>query len=90
MAVVKNITPDRLHLFSPDAPPIEAGDEVTLSDERFVGRAWPKSTWKLVKPPVGYSDASTDDAHLWVAPEPEPESADATEAEAEPKKAGRS
>jgi len=73
VAKVKNISPDRLSLFRPDAPPIDAGDEVTVSDANFIGRAWPMSTWELVEPPLstgGYVDQSTDDAHLWVAPEP--------------------
>lgn len=72
MAVVRNKTGDTLTLFSPDAPPVDPGGEVTISDERFVERAWPTSTWEVVKRPDGdYVDASTDDAHLWVAPAPE-------------------
>lgn len=68
MAVVKNTTPDRLHLFSPDAPPVDPGDEVTISDERFVDRAWPKSTWALVKKPgKEYLDASSEEAHLFTS-----------------------
>jgi hypothetical protein len=67
VAVVQNITADDLSLFSADAPPAKAGDEVEVSDARFVGRAWPKSTWKLVKKPAkDYLDASTDDAYLFV------------------------
>lgn len=70
MAVVRNITPDRLHLFSTDAPPCDPGDVVTIRDEVFVDRAWPSSTWDVVEPPVmdGYVDCSTDDAHLWTIP----------------------
>lgn len=67
MAIVKNKTGDVLTLFRPDAPPVDAGGEVTLSDETFAGRAWPTSTWELVKPPgTGYVDKSTKDAHLYV------------------------
>ena len=71
MAVVRNITPDARSLFSADAPPAEPGDDVTISDARFVDRAWPKSTWELVEPPAleGYTDQSVEDAYLW-APEP--------------------
>jgi len=76
VAKVKNITPDRLTLFRPDAPPVDPGDEVTVSDANFLDRAWPTSTWELVEPPAGV-DRSTDDAHLWVAAEPsEPEASD--------------
>lgn len=69
MAVVQNITSDTLALFRPDAPPVQPKDKVTVSDENFVGRAWPKSTWKLVEPPKGkgYTDASTEDAHIFLA-----------------------
>ena len=75
MAVIKNITTDVLHLFHADAPPIDAGDEVTVSDERFVDRAWPKSTWELVEPPIlaGYIDRSLEDAYVYVEGEPDPE-----------------
>lgn len=74
MAVVRNKTGDTLALFSPDAPPVDPGGEVTISDERFVDRAWPTSTWEVVEPPGdGYEDASSEDAHLFLpAPEPEP------------------
>lgn len=74
MAAIKNITPDALSLFTPDAPPCQPGDTVTISDERFVDRAWPKSTWELVEPPTldGYTDQSPEDAYIW-APAPEPE-----------------
>lgn len=73
MAKVKNITNDVLSLFRADAPPIQPGDEVTVRDENFVGRAWPTSSWELVEPPTldGYSDQSTDDATVWAEiPEP--------------------
>jgi hypothetical protein len=67
VAVVRNITSDVLTLFSTDAPPAQPGDEIPVSDERFVDRAWPKSTWELVKKPAkDYVDASTDDAYLFV------------------------
>lgn len=71
MAVVRNKTGDTLALFSPDAPPVDPGGEVTISDERFVERAWPTSTWEVVTAPEGYVDASTDDAHLWVEAQPD-------------------
>ncbi|UUW87401.1 hypothetical protein [Pimelobacter simplex] len=67
MARIRNITRDTLSLFRSDAPPIDAGDEVTVRDENFVDRAWPKSTWDLVEPPEldGYVDQSSDDAWLY-------------------------
>lgn len=68
MAVVRNISNDNLALFRQDAPLSRAGDEITVSDENFAGRAWPKSTWELVKKPVKarYKDASTEDAHIFL------------------------
>lgn len=74
MATVKNKTGDTLALFRSDAPPVDPGGEVTLRDEVFAERAWPTSTWEVVTPPGdGYTDASTDDAHLFLpAPEPAP------------------
>ncbi|WP_418059943.1 hypothetical protein [Pimelobacter simplex] len=70
MARIRNITRDTLSLFRSDAPPIDAGDEVTIRDENFVDRAWPKSTWDLVEPPTldGYVDQSSDDAWLYAEP----------------------
>jgi hypothetical protein len=68
VAVVRNKTDDVLTLFRADAPPVDAGGEVTVSDANFVGRAWPTSTWELVEAPEGYDDASTDEAHLYVEP----------------------
>ncbi len=73
VAVVKNLTGDVLSLFSPDAPPIDPGGEVTVRDENFAGLAWPKETWELVEPPGdGYDDASLDDAHLFTPAQPKP------------------
>jgi hypothetical protein len=76
MATVKNKTGDVLALFRSDAPPVDPGGEVTLRDELFAGRAWPTSTWELVTAPGdGYTDASDEDAHLFLPesePEPEP------------------
>lgn len=70
MAAIRNITKDTLSLFRADAPPIEPGDEVTLRDENFVDRAWPKSTWDLVTAPEldGYVDHSNDEAWLFAEP----------------------
>lgn len=69
MATVKNITPDVLALFRADAPPVQPGDSIEVRDENFADRAWPKSTWALVKAPAKpYVDASTDDAHLFTLP----------------------
>lgn len=74
MAVVRNITPDALSVFRSEAPPCQPGDEVTVKDENFVGRAWPKSTWEVVTPPEGdYVDNDTEDAYCFVLPEPKPE-----------------
>ena len=83
MAVVKNKTGDVLHLFSPDAPPVDPGGEVTVSDENFANRAWPIETWELVTPPgAGYVDASLDDAHMFV-PAPAKKTAKKTAAKGE-------
>ena len=72
MAVVRNITPDALSVFRSEAPPCQPGDEVTVKDENFVGRAWPKSTWEVVvEPEGGYVDNDTEDAYCFVLPEPE-------------------
>src|SRR4051794_12652583 len=73
MATVRNKTRDVLALFRSDAPPVDPGGEVTLRDEVFVERAWPTATWEIVTAPAldGYVDASTEDAHLWVAAQPE-------------------
>lgn len=70
MAVIRNTTNDTLSLFRADAPPIDPGDEITVRDENFVDRAWPKSTWELVEPPQldGYTDHSTDEAWLYAEP----------------------
>lgn len=78
MAVVRNKTPDTLTLFRADAPPVDPGGEVTVSDKNFVDRAWPTSTWEVVTPPKldGYVDASDEDAHLWVAAVPDDEAFD--------------
>lgn len=72
MAVVKNITPDALSVFRSDAPPVQPGDSVTIKDENFVGRAWPRSTWEVVTEPEGYVDDDTPDAYVFV---PAPEAA---------------
>jgi hypothetical protein len=66
VAVVKNKTNDVLSLFRADAPPVDAGGEVTVSDETFAERAWPTSTWDLIEKPKGYQDKSTDEAYLYV------------------------
>ncbi len=89
MAKVKNVTKDVLSLFSAGAPPCEPGDTIAVSDAKFVGRAWPKSTWDLVEPPKGdYMNASLEDAWLYIEPEPElpPEPAEETEQEPTPKR----
>lgn len=77
MARIRNITPDTRSLFHMDAPPVTPDDEVTVRDENFVDRAWPKSTWDLVEPPEleGYVDQSTDDAWLYVAAPFQPDAA---------------
>lgn len=68
MAVVKNITHDVLSLGTPDGAQVRGGKPVEVPDEEFVGRAWPKSTWELVKKPgKGYTDASIEDAHVFVS-----------------------
>jgi hypothetical protein len=67
VAVVRNITNDDLSLSIPNAPVARAGKEAEVPDAAFVDRAWPKSTWTLVKKPgKDYIDASTDDAVLFV------------------------
>lgn len=70
MAVLRNRTTNRLSLFRPDAPPIEAGGEVTVRDERVVGRTWPRVTWEFIEPPEGYDDVGPADAYLFT-PTPE-------------------
>jgi hypothetical protein len=71
VAEVKNITKDELSLFRADAPPVQPGDTVTVKDENFVGRAWPKSTWALVKKPGKpyVEDTSVSDAYVFNEPE---------------------
>lgn len=87
MAKVKNLTPDTLSLFRTDAPPVDPGGEVKVRDANFVDRAWPKSTWDLIEPPVleddldGYVDLSTDEAWLFVKPVAE---SDASDGESKP------
>ena len=72
MAVLKNITPDARSLFAADAPSLDPGDEAKVPDERFAGRAWPKSTWELVElPGKGYLDESTPDAYVFNPKQPE-------------------
>lgn len=80
MAVVKNLTPDTLALFRPDAPPVDPGDEVTVRDAIVVGRAWPRQTWEFVTPPEGHTDVGPDDAYVF---EPTPEKP--AKSEAKPK-----
>jgi hypothetical protein len=72
MAKVKNISGDALSLFRADAPPVRPGDVVTVRDENFVDRAWPRATWELVEAPEldGYEDDDTDDAYVFVVPGP--------------------
>ena len=84
MAVIKNVSGETLSLFRPDAPPVDADGEITVRDENFVDRAWPKDTWELVTPPEinGYSDASIEDAWLWRPSEPTPMKAAAKKAAA--------
>lgn len=80
MAVVRNNTPDVLALFRPDALPVQPGGEVTVADENFAGRAWPKSTWSLVKKPgKGFVDASPEDAYLYLPADAEEHAADSTD-----------
>lgn len=68
MAVLRNISGETLSLFTPSAPPTDADGEITVRDENFVDRAWPKGTWELVSPPEldGYADASIEDAWVWL------------------------
>jgi len=69
VAVVRNITGEALSLFRSDGQIVRAGKEVEIPDADFAGRAWPTSTWALVKKPStkDYVDASADDAHVFVA-----------------------
>ncbi|WP_183092906.1 hypothetical protein [Nocardioides stalactiti] len=77
MAVIKNITPDALSLFNTGAPPVYPGDEVEISDEKFVGLAWSSDTWEIVVPPAvdGVVSVPLDDATLYLPEDevPEPE-----------------
>lgn len=64
MAVVRNKTPDDLSLL--DGASVKADAELDVPDDLFVDRAWPKSTWAIVKKPgKGYTDASVDDAYVF-------------------------
>jgi hypothetical protein len=67
VAVVRNIIGDDLSLFRSDGQIVRAGKEVEVADGLFVGRAWPKSTWAVVKKPADCVDVSLDDAHVFVA-----------------------
>lgn len=64
MAVVRNITDDALALTS--GATVGPGKEHSVPDEQFVDRAWPKSTWALVrKPAKGCVDVSPEDAFVF-------------------------
>lgn len=68
MAVVRNITDEALTLSS--GLTVGPGKEETIPDAEFVDRAWPKSTWALVrKPGKGYTDASPEDAFAFTSAE---------------------
>lgn len=87
MATIQNITADERSIFRADAPQVFPEDKVNVRDENFAGRAWPKSTWNLVKKPgADYIDASTDDAWLFYdkATAPEIESIEPATPEAAP------
>lgn len=75
MAVLKNITADERSLFRVEGQVVKPGDSVEIPDEEAANRAWPKSTWEVLKKPgKDYVDKSLDDAHLFVpksAPEVE-------------------
>ena len=84
MAVIKNISGETRHLFRPDAPPVYDGDEITIPDEDFVGRAWPTDTWQLVTAPAKPAiDASPVDAVLYLPPGEPPADLDLSETEQE-------
>ena len=73
MAVLENITPDTLAVAAPGSPgkAVPPGGHLEVADADFADRAWPTSTWRLVKKPgKDYLDASLDDAVLYVT-EPE-------------------
>lgn len=68
MAQVRNISPNALLV----------GDRVVGIDELldvpdadFLDRAWPTSTWALVKPPTSGRDISPSDATVWTSAAPE-------------------
>jgi len=81
VAVVQNITGEKLSLWHAGSPPVDADDKVTIPDEQFVDRAWPKSVWKLVTKPKGYADASLDDAYVFLSAPADEDPAPATDAE---------
>jgi hypothetical protein len=62
VARIKNITNDALSLFTPDAPRVQPGDVVTISDDKLTDRAWQKATWEIVEPPTGYAVFDLGDA----------------------------
>jgi hypothetical protein len=65
VAVVKNITDEALSLL--DGRSVEAGAEADIPNEQFADRAWPTSTWALVKKPgKGFHDHSVDDAIVFL------------------------
>lgn len=75
MAVVRNITKDALVLSLPGFPTVGPNKEAEIPDADFVDRAWPTSTWKLVKKPSGkgVTDVSTDDALVFSTSETTPD-----------------
>lgn len=81
MAVVRNITQEAVSLWRPDDNIIGPGKEAEVADEDFVDRAWPTSTWKLIKKPTGkgYKDASVEDAVVFVSTQDESTTSDTEE-----------
>lgn len=73
MAVLRNITDDALVLSTPGAPQVGPKKELDVPDADFVNRAWPTSTWKLVKKPTKGRDVSLEDAIVFTT-EPAAES----------------
>ena len=66
MAVVRNNTDDVRSLSNGQS--VGPNKEIAVDDALFVDRAWPKSTWAVVKKPgKDFIDASTEDAHLFVS-----------------------
>jgi hypothetical protein len=65
MAQVRNISPDKLTVGSRT---VDKDELLEVPDADFIDRAWPTSTWKLVKAPTGFVDQKVPDAIHFAVP----------------------